>query len=119
MSGALELARKRVATSTNATPASRQEEFPPFVVVDRLFHLSHDWTVDTNITRVAPKSAPFTVTLPLLEGEAVTTPGLKVSGGNIAVGLGAGEDNQAFASILPRADRLELVASRDDSHSER
>jgi hypothetical protein len=89
------------------------------VVVDRLFHLSHDWTVDTNITRVAPKSAPFTVILPLLAGEAVTTPGLKVSDGNIAVGLAAGEDDQAFASILPRADQLELVASRDRPYSER
>jgi hypothetical protein len=120
VSGALELVRKRVAGATNATSSSRQEEFPPFVIVDRLFHLSHDWTVDTDITRVAPKSAAFTVTLPLLAGEAVTTPGLKMSGGgNIAVGLGAGEDNQAFASVLPRADQLELVASRDSSYSER
>jgi hypothetical protein len=119
VSGALELVRKRTGGASKATSASRQEEFPPFVVVDRLFHLSHDWTVDTNITRVAPKSAPFTVALPLLEGEAVTTPGLKVSGGNIAVGLGAGEDDQAFASIVPRADQLELVASRDSSYGER
>jgi len=119
MSGALELVRKRVAGTTNASSVTRQEEFPPFVIVDRVFHLSHDWTVNTNIRRVAPKSAPFTLSLPLLEGEAVTTSGLKVSGGNITIGLGAGEDNQAFASILPRADRLELVASRDNSHSER
>ena len=119
MSGALQLVRKRVAGATNATSATRQEEFPPFVFVDRLFHLSHDWTADTNITRVAPKSAAFTVTLPLLAGEAVTTPGLKVSGGNIAVGLGAGEKNQAFAAILPRADQLELVALRDSAYSER
>jgi len=118
-SGALELVRKRVAGATNGTSVARQGEFPPFVVVDRLFHLSHDWTVDTNITRLAPKSAPFTVTLPLVAGEAVTTPGLKVSGGNIAVGLGADEENEAFASILPRADQLELVATRDSSYSER
>ena len=110
--------RKKIHGASNAISAARQEEFPPFVVVDRLFHLSHDWTVDTNITRVAPKSAPFTVSLPLLPGEAVTTPGLKVSGGNIAVGLGAGEDNQAFTSRLPRADQLELLASSDSSHSE-
>ena len=119
MSGALELVRKRVAGASDGTAVARQEEFPPFVVVDRLFHLSHDWTVDTNIARVAPKSGPFTVTLPLLAGEAVTTPSLKVSGGNIAVGLGADVENQAFASILPRADQLELVATRDSSYSER
>ena len=119
MSGALELVRKRVVGATNATSAARQEEFPPFVVVDRLFHLSHDWTVDTNITRVAPKSAAFTITLPLLTGEAVTTPGLKVSGGSVALGLGAGEEHQAFASILPRTDQVVLAATRDSSYSER
>jgi hypothetical protein len=119
MSGALELVRKRATGTTNAASAARQEEFPPFVIVDRLFHLTHDWTVDTNIRRVAPKSAPFTVTLPLLAGEAITTSGLQVSDGNVAVGLGAGEDSQAFASILPRADQLELLAPRESAYSER
>jgi hypothetical protein len=119
MSGALELVRKRVVGATGADSATRQEEFPSFVVVDRLFHLAHDWTVDTRVTRVAPKSAPFTVTLPLLAGEAVTTPGLKVSDGSIALGLGAGEETRSFLSILPRNDQLELVASREGSHSER
>jgi hypothetical protein len=119
VSGALELVRKRVGGPTAPTAATRQEEFPPFVNIDRLFHLSHDWTVDTNVTRVAPKSAPFTVTLPLLAGEAVTTPGLRMSGGSIALGLAAGEERQAFASILPRTEQLELVAPRDSTYSER
>ncbi|HEY1873179.1 MAG TPA: hypothetical protein VGG67_02135 [Steroidobacteraceae bacterium] len=118
MSGALELVRKRVVGATSADSA-RQEEFPSFVVVDRLFHLAHDWTVDTSVTRVAPKSAPFTVTLPLLAGEAVTTPGLKVSGGSIALGLGAGEETRSFVSILPPTDQFELVATGDGSYSER
>jgi hypothetical protein len=118
MSGALELVRKRVAAA-HAASATRPEEFPPFVAVDRLFHLSHDWTVDTNVTRVAPKSAPFTISLPLLAGEAVTTAGLNVSGGTVALGLGAGEESQAFASILPRTDQLELVAAGSGSFSER
>ena len=119
MSGALELVRKRVVGATSAASATRQEEFPSFVVVDRLFHLAHDWTIDTSVTRVAPKSAPFTVTLPLLASEAVTTPGLKVRGASVALGLGAGEQTQSFVSILPRTDQLELVATRDGSYSER
>ena len=118
MSGALELARKR-AVGTTPSPGARQEEFPPFVEVNRLFHLSRDWTVSTTVTRIAPKSAAFTVNLPLLPEEAVTTAGLRASGASVAVGLAAGEASQSFSSTLPRRDALELVAARDDSHSER
>ena len=60
VSGALELVRRRVAKeSAAATP--RQEEFPAFVSVDRLFHLAHDWSIQTTVERVAPKSSAFTV----------------------------------------------------------
>jgi len=72
MSGALELARKRVAGAA-PSPAMAQEEFRPFVAVDRMFHLGRDWRVDTTLTRIAPTSGAFTVSLPLLADEAVTT----------------------------------------------
>lgn len=118
MSGALELARKRVAGAA-PSPAMAQEEFRPFVAVDRMFHLGRDWRVDTTLTRIAPTSGAFTVSLPLLADEAVTTPGLRASDGRVSLGLGAGEPTQSFSSILPRSDTLELVAAREDTHSER
>ena len=119
MSGALELARKRVPAATPGAGGARQEEFPPFVEVDRLFHLSQVWTIDTTVTRVAPRSAAFTISLPLLAQEAVTTPGLQASGRSLAVALGAGENTRSFASILPRSDMLELIAASGNSHNER
>ena len=118
MSGALELARKRVAGAA-PSPAMAQEEFRPFVGVDRMFHLGRDWRVDTTLTRIAPRSGAFTVSLPLLADEAVTTPGLRASDGRVSLGLGAGEPTQSFSSILPRSDTLKLVAAREDTHSER
>jgi hypothetical protein len=118
MSGALELARKRVAGAAPSA-AMAQEEFRPFVAVDRMFHLGRDWRVDTTLTRIAPRSGAFTVSLPLLADEAVTTPGLRASDGRVSLGLGAGEPTQSFSSILPRSDTLELVAAREDTHSER
>lgn len=116
-SGALQLIRRHSAGGT-APAASRQEEFPPFVSVDRLFHLAHDWTIETTVTRVAPSAAAFTVNLPLLATEAVTTPGLPVKEGTIAIGMAAGRERLAYTSILPRADTVELVAPRDSSHTE-
>ena len=117
VSGALQLARRRAATDT--TPAAaRQEELPPFVSVERLFHLAHEWTVDTTVTRIAPKSAAFTVSVPLLAQEAITTPGLKASDHRVTVGLAAGQWSQAYASNLPAAQALELTAPVDSSQSE-
>ena len=73
VSGALELVRRRVAKESGAG-LPRQEEFPAFVSVDRLFHLAHDWSIQTTVERVAPKSSAFTVSLPLLAEEAVPRP---------------------------------------------
>ena len=72
--------------------AARQAEFPPFVSVARRIHIAHDWTVDTEVTRVAPESGAFTVKIPLLAQEAVTTDGLNVANGMVTVGIPAGED---------------------------
>jgi hypothetical protein len=116
LAGALQLARRRQATA--AAAATRQEEFPPFVDLERLFHLGHDWTVDTTVMRVAPKSAAFTVSVPLLSQESVTSAGFRAEGGKVAVGLAAGQNSEVLRSILPHSDTLELVASSDSSRAE-
>jgi hypothetical protein len=114
VSGALELVRRREA----ATGASRQEEFPSFVVVTRTFVLGHDWRIDTELGRVAPQSSAFTVRLPLLAQESVTTPGLEAREHTVTVGLAAGEDGTGFSSIIPVSDSLELVAAGDGAYTE-
>ena len=116
MSGALELVRRRVAESGAGLP--RQEEFPAFVSVDRLFHLAHEWTIQTTVERVAPKSSAFTVSLPLLAEEAVTTAGLAVSQNRVTVGLASGEARYEFTSLIPVSQSLELLAAPDSSRSE-
>ncbi len=88
VSGALQLVRRH-ATSA-AGPGVRPKEYPPYVSVERLFHLAHDWTIDTRLTRLAPKSRAFTIELPLLAEEAVTTPGLEAKQGTLVVGVGTG-----------------------------
>jgi hypothetical protein len=118
VSGALELARRRVVADGGASTA-RQEEFPPFVSVDRLFHLGHDWTIVTTVNRVAPRSAAFTVTVPLLANEAVTTPGLTARDGTVTLGLGVGEPSHEFSSSLAPGETLELVSPPAGSRTER
>lgn len=117
VSGALELVRRRAVQESGSS--ARQEEFPPFVKVTRIFRLAHDWTIDTNVERVAPPSSAFTVRLPLLPQESVTTAGLEASNNQVTVGLAANEEQTEFSSIIPVSDTLELVAPEDGPYSER
>ncbi len=117
VSGALQLARRQ-ATQAPGGAALRPEEFPAFVSVRRLFHLRHDWTIDTEIGRIAPKSSAFTLKLPLLPEESVTTPGLESGAGGVTVGLGAAEASTNFSSIIPVSESLELVAANAATYIE-
>jgi hypothetical protein len=117
VSGALELVRRRA--SQESSGATRQEEFPPFVRVTRIFRLAHDWTIDTVVARVAPPSNAFTVRLPLLPQESVTSAGLEARDSHVTVGLAANVEQTEFASIIPISDALELVAPESGPYGER
>ncbi|HVH84109.1 MAG TPA: hypothetical protein VM713_07325, partial [Steroidobacteraceae bacterium] len=117
VSGALELVRRRAAQESGG--AARQEEFPPFVRVTRIFRLAHDWTIDTVIERVAPPSSAFTVRLPLLPRESVTSAGLEAPDNRVTVGLAANEQQTEFSSIIPVSDTLELLAPESAPYGER
>lgn len=117
VSGALELVRRRAAQENGSV--ARQQEFPPFVRVTRVFHLAHDWTIDTTVGRVAPPSSAFTVRLPLLPQESVTSAGLEARDNRVTVGLAANEEQAEFASIIPISDTLDLVAPESAPYSER
>jgi hypothetical protein len=117
VSGALELVRRRAVQESGST--ARQAEFPPFVRITRIFHLAHDWTIDTTVERVAPPSSAFTVRLPLLPLESVTSAGLESRDNRVTVGLAANEEQTEFRSIIPISDTLELVAAESGSYSER
>ena len=117
VSGALELVRHHVVHDASAS-SLRRADFPSFVSIARLIHLAHEWTVETTVTRVAPKAGAFTVRIPLLPQEAVTTSGLDVSQGVVTVGLTASEGSSAYSSSLPMTDTIELTAATDSSRTE-
>ena len=116
VSGAVGLVRRRAAQESGG--GARQEEFPPFVQVTRTFRLAHDWTIDTIVERVAPPSNAFTVRLPLLPQESVTSAGLESRDNRVTVGLAADEDQTEFSSVIPISDTLELVAAEGAAYSE-
>lgn len=117
VSGSLELVRERTAQRAGVALESASE-FPAFVRVERTFNLDLDWTLDTQVTRIAPKHAAISLQVPLMKGESVLTPGVEIRAGSALVGLAAGERRATWYSSLARAESLELTLPADAARSE-
>lgn len=111
LNNALQLTR-RAGTGANGTTLAPQR-FPAFVRIHRRVFMNLDWTVQTQVERLAPADGAFTVRLPLLPGEAVLTPGFEVRDDTVLVSMPAGTHVAAWESSLERVDRLQWSAATD------
>jgi hypothetical protein len=115
--GALTLARERPVDATSEE-GTRDDALPPFVRIERTLSLADRWTVQTTVTRVGPSKAPAMARIPLIAGEAVNDPSVRVEDGYAVVALGQSQ-GVSFASTLKEGPRLRLVAGRDANQIER
>lgn len=109
LSDTLVLSRLRVAASGNGAEVAAQA-FPPYVRLTRNVQLGIDSRVENRIERIAPAQGGFSVALPLLPGEHVTTPGLTVEHGKVTVSFAAGQDQANWSSTLDTPATLALHA---------
>ncbi len=117
LTNTLELVRKRSASGSERLETVR--EFPPFVRVHRHIVLDLDWSVATQVQRIAPEKGAFTLGVPLLNGESVLTEGIEVRDDRTAlVAMPAGEVSVSWNSGLPRAEALELQFPKGVPRSE-
>ncbi|MGN6519442.1 MAG: hypothetical protein ACTHK2_08475 [Dokdonella sp.] len=103
----LSLVRTR---SSGEQAVGSTQQFSPYVRVERTIDLGLDWSVETEVTRLAPREGGFTVAVPLLEGEHVTSAAFKVENARIVAALGDGMLATSWQSKLDKAERLTLVA---------
>ncbi|MDR1461883.1 MAG: hypothetical protein LBI68_01915, partial [Azoarcus sp.] len=75
-------------TDEVANPAQTQQ-FSPFVHVQRNIDFDLDWSVTTEVRRIAPVEGGFAFPIPLLAGEHVTTSSVKVQDGRVLAVLAA------------------------------
>ncbi len=83
---------------------------PPFLELDRTLVLGLSWRVETHLRRLTPADVPVRVEIPLLPGEAVLTPGIKVTDGRLTANLPAGHSQLVWESKLEPRDTLTLTA---------
>jgi len=100
----------RLREATDQRPAGESQQFPPYVRVIRELQLEIDWSVATQVQRLAPATGGFTVALPVLAGERVSTPGLRVREGRITVALADGSAAAGWSSALDPTEVLTLTA---------
>ena len=108
LSGAVEFIRQQQADTDESPLAS---EFPPYLRVVRALTFDLDWSVSTQVYRVAPTDGAFTLPVTLLPNEAVITPGIEVNDGVALIAMAAGENFIAWESRLPTGESATLSAA--------
>lgn len=91
-----------------AIPAA--QAFPPYVKVVRNVMIGLDSSVTSAATRIAPAEGGFTVDVPLLPGEHVSTAGMKVEAGKVRVTFAPGQDSVSWSGTLDADGSLKLTA---------
>jgi hypothetical protein len=117
--GALQLVRTaRAAQSDRSATRLEPSAIPQFVQLTRVIQLGLSWSTTTTASRVAPAEGAIVVEVPLLAGESVTTPGMRVERGRALVTIPAGAGFAAYEATLAIAKRVELAAPKDSPWTE-
>ena len=109
LSDTLTLTRERAADKSGAGAPTAQA-FPPYVKLTRSIAIALDSRVNNVVTRISPAQGGFTVDLPLLPGEHVGNPGLKVQNGHVQVTFAPGQAEAGWSSTLDPGSALALHA---------
>ncbi len=109
---------RRVGTATTRPEALEPGALPPFVRIERTLSLGLEWRVLTRVFRVSPPGAAIVLEVPLIEGEAVTTEGLRVENNRVQVALAAQAMQAGWDSVLEQRPKVELVAPDDIAWTE-
>jgi hypothetical protein len=117
--GTLTLSRIQAKGQTAAHEASlAPESLPPFVRVHRRLLLGLAWELETTVTRLTPKGNPIVLSIPLIEGESVTSEGLRVRAGVAQVSMSPQQDEASWRSVLKVQPKVVLTAPKQVDWSE-
>ena len=108
----------RVRADAGAKPAFGVQQFPPYVEVTRRLNLGLEWSATTHVQRLAPRTGGFTVAVPLLKGEHVSTAGFKEVDGKVDAAIADGADSTLWQSNLDKGAQLTLTAPALNDHAE-
>jgi hypothetical protein len=112
-SGSLNLTRLQKSADSDAPARWESSRFPVFIRIEREVHLDLDWRVITQVYRVAPEQGALSISVPLLDGEAIVSGEFTVTEGSVLVSMNPAEDYVEWESTLPRTSPMTLSAPQD------
>ncbi len=86
-------------------------QLPPLLRIERELSLGLSWQGATRVRRVTPPGSAVVVAVPLLAGESVTTPGIRVADGKALVNMEPGASEITWNSSLERHPEIRLEAT--------
>lgn len=100
---------RRVAAEAT-TSSNQSQPFAPFVRVYRRFDIGLDWTVETRVVRLSPRTGSFSVRIPRLTDESISDSSVQVTADAVVLDFAADATEVSYASTLTRPEQLQLVA---------
>ena len=82
----------------------------PFFNIKRILRLGLTWQVDTTIKRLTPAGVPVIVSVPLIDGESVTTAGISVRDKRALINMGSNTKTIQWSSTLAISPEITLSA---------
>jgi hypothetical protein len=105
----IKLIRRQKETGKK-TGEAQQTMLPAFFEVERIISLGLDWQVRTKVTRMTPVGTAELLSVPLLAGESVTTPGIRVENGMAHIQMAPDEAEALWESTLKKTTAVTLKA---------
>ncbi len=100
--------------SADQEAAYDRKDFAPIFRVSRELELGLVWQARTVVRRLVPSNKAVSLSLPLLPGERVLTPGLTTDDGRIELRLSAGQSELSWDSELAPAPEVLLMAEQNE-----
>ncbi|CAA9891302.1 conserved membrane hypothetical protein [Candidatus Methylobacter favarea] len=108
----LQFSRMNQAKDEDSKSVPGSGVLPSFVRLERTLQLGLDWRIITQITRISPPDSAVLLSVPLLPGEAVTTPGIRVKEGKAEINMPAQQTFMQWESVLKKSETINLAAAQ-------
>ena len=100
----------RLAKNGAKDLAASEATIAPFFHIERVLSLGLNWQVRTKLTRMTPEGTPIMVSVPLIDGESVTTEGIRVENGHALIHMDPEMREVVWISTLKKSSVIEMKA---------
>jgi len=116
----LQLSRLRDETvGEEASPDQETDVIPPFLLVERTLQLGLEWRTKTVVRRLSPADSAVVSKVPLLHGEAVISPNIRVEEGFVLVNMLPHQTTTVWDAVLEKKPVITFTAPKTTEYTER